>query len=273
MFRLTLVCLILITHVHAAPTPDVSKSLRECNQHLKANRLTSGDGGTALECYQDVLKMEPTNVKALAGLEKIEARYVKWAKRALKKGQKDKAKRYLASLRVVNPQSPSLAEFDAQLQPPSSVASKPSSEPVVSKPPTESVTPSPADKSVTSSKPTESTISQPSTDESATPSSSTKEPPPPPKKVQITNVGQIYELINTTECLTWPSDEMKEKGGKNGWDKFYPKKGDLGMIVKEMKHCHLEDNVYIVEMEQYYVPISSTGAQIMSEEPIPTKEL
>jgi len=256
MFRLTLVCLILITHVHAAPTPDVSKLLRECNQHLKANRLTSGDGGTALECYQEVLKMEPTNVKALAGLEKIEARYVKWAKRALEKGQKDKAKRYLASLRVVNPESPSLAEFDAKLQPPSSVASKPSSEAVV--------TESPADKSVASSKPTESTVSQPSTDESATPSSTTEEPPPPPKKAQITDVGQIYELINTTECLTWPSDDMKEKGGKNGWDKFYPKKGDLGMIVKEMKHCHLDDNVYIVEMEQYYVPISSTGAQIIN---------
>jgi len=265
MFRLTLVCLILITHVHAAPTPDVSKSLRECNQHLKANRLTSGDGGTALECYQDVLKMEPTNVKALAGLEKIEARYVKWAKRALKKGQKDKAKRYSASLRMVNPQSPSLAEFDAQLQPSSSVASKPSSEAVATK--------SPADKSVASSKPTESAVSQPSTDESATPSSTTEEPLPPPKKAQITDVGQIYELINTTECLTWPSDDMKEKGGKNGWDKFYPKKGDLGMIVKEMKHCHLDDNVYIVEMEQYYVPISSIGAQIMSEEPVPTKEL
>ncbi len=240
MFRFSLLCLILISHVYAAS--DVSKQLRECEQHFKANRLTSGDGGTALECYQKVLKIEATNAEALAGMEKIEARYVKWTKRALEKGQKDKAKRYLASLHKVNPQSPSLAEFDAQLQPPSSVASKPSSEPVVAAP----------------------TESQPSIDE---------ELPQPPRKAQITDVEQIYELINTTDCLTWTTQEMKEKGGKDGWDKFYPKKADIGMIVKETKHCHLDDNIYIVEIEQYYVPISSIGVQIMTEELIPTDEL
>jgi len=83
MFRFSLLCLILISHVYAAS--DVSKQLRECEQHFKANRLTSGDGGTALECYQKVLKIEATNAEALAGMEKIEARYVKWTKRALEK--------------------------------------------------------------------------------------------------------------------------------------------------------------------------------------------
>ncbi len=120
----------------------------------------------------------------------------------------------------------------------------PSSEPVASESSAESVTPLPADKSATSS-----------TDE---------EPPPPPKKAQITDVGQIYESINTTECLTWPATKIKKKGGKNGWGKFYPKKGDTGVIVKEMQHCHLEDNVYIIELEQYYVPISSVGVKIMN---------
>ncbi len=289
MFRFSFVLFILVAMpAYTVSAPNVSELLRECHQHFKANHLTSNGEGTALECYQEVLKIEPTNAKALAGLEKIEARYVKWAKQALENGQKDKAKRYLASLHIVNPQSLSFAEFDGQLQPASSVASKPSNDLVVSEPSTESVTPSQADKSVTSSKPTESIASQPTSaestppaqtgepvasqlaiDESATPSSINEEPPPP-RKAQITDVGQIYELINTTDCLKWPFPEMKEKGGKNGWGEFYPKKGDTGMIVKEMQHCHLEDNVYIVEIEQYYVPISNVGVKIMDEKPVST---
>lgn len=249
MFRFSFVpfFLVVITPVYTVAAPDISQLLSECNQHLKANRLTSGKGGSALSCYQKVLKMEPTNAKALAGLNKIEARYVKWAKRALQKDQKDKAKQYLANLRLVNPQLPVLAELEAQLQP--------SDKPVATKSPVKSVIPSSADKSV---------ALRPSTDESATPSSINEELPPP-RKAQITDIGQIYELINTTECLTWPTPEMKKMGGKNSWGKFYPKKGDTGMIIKEMQHCHLEDNVFIVELEQYYVPINSVGVKIMDE--------
>ncbi len=191
---------------------------------------------------------------------------------------------------MVNPQSPILVELEAQLQPALKVTS-PSSEPVTSEPPAKSVTPSPADKSVTSSKPTKSAASQPSTDksttptpstdepvisppvdESATPSSISEEPPPPPRKAQVIDIGQIYELINTTECLTWPTPDIKKNGGKNGWGEFYPKKGDIGMITKEMQHCHLEDNVYIVAIEQYYVPISSVGVKIMGEKPVSTEK-
>ncbi|MCK5524866.1 MAG: hypothetical protein KAI83_17200 [Thiomargarita sp.] len=232
-FRFVLIILIVAMPAYTVSAPNVSELLREG--------------------HQEVLKIEPTNAKALAGLEKIEARYV------------------------------NLAEFDGQLQPASSVASKPSNEQVASEPSTESVTPSQADKSVISSKPTEPIASQPTRaestppaqtgepvvsqlpiDESATPSSINEEPPPP-RKAQITDVGQIYELINTTECLKWPSPEMKEKGGKNGWGEFYPKKGDTGIIVKEMQHCHLEDKLYIVEIEEYYVPISNVGVKIMDE--------
>jgi hypothetical protein len=224
--------------VHA--TADVSQQLRQCEKHLQANRLTSGRGGTALACYQEVLKTDSTNAEALAGLKKIEARYARWAKRALDQGLPSKAKQYLASWRKVNPESSTLAALEARLQPTGTSAS-PQMAPA--SPPSES----------TSQQPTEST---------AQPTEQT-----PQKEAKITDVLQIYEAINTTECLTWTSPETKEKGGKNGWDAFYPKKDDIGFIVAEMKHCHFEDTtVYILKIDQYYVPISSVGAQVMPAE-------
>jgi hypothetical protein len=93
----------------------VKRLLTQCEKHFKANRLTTGRSGTALACYKKVLKKDSTNAKALAGLKNIEARYVKWAKQALDKEQRNKAKRYLASLRKVNPDSSKLAEFEARL--------------------------------------------------------------------------------------------------------------------------------------------------------------
>jgi hypothetical protein len=99
------------------PTANVSRLLRMCEKHYKAGRLTSGSGGNALACYEEVLKKDPMNVKAVAGIEKIEARYVSWIRRALDRDQTDLAKRYLASLRLVNQDSPHISEFEALLQP------------------------------------------------------------------------------------------------------------------------------------------------------------
>jgi hypothetical protein len=77
--------------------------------------LTTGEGGTALVCYQQVLAKEPSNAKALAGLEKIEGRYVVWANNALNRGQLEHAKQYVTRLRQVNPQSSQLAKLEARL--------------------------------------------------------------------------------------------------------------------------------------------------------------
>jgi len=97
---------------------DISQQLRTCQRHFKANRLTTGVGGTALSCYSQVLKKDPNNAEALAGLEKIEAKYVAWIESALSRGQKKRAQRYMASLHLVNPESPKLAAFEDQMQVP-----------------------------------------------------------------------------------------------------------------------------------------------------------
>ncbi|MEN8220784.1 MAG: SUMF1/EgtB/PvdO family nonheme iron enzyme [Pseudomonadota bacterium] len=94
----------------------ISKLLRSCEGHFNANRLTTGRGGTALDCYSEVLKKERTNAEALSGLNKIEARYVAWIERALSRNEPERAKQYMASLRLVNPESLKLRDFEEQME-------------------------------------------------------------------------------------------------------------------------------------------------------------
>ncbi|MEN8220372.1 MAG: SUMF1/EgtB/PvdO family nonheme iron enzyme [Pseudomonadota bacterium] len=75
-----------------------------CQRYFDDDRL-SGGSDSAWGCYQAVLEKEPRNVEALAGLDKVEMRYVDLVRGALKKRQVDSAERYLASLREVSPGS------------------------------------------------------------------------------------------------------------------------------------------------------------------------
>jgi tetratricopeptide (TPR) repeat protein len=90
--------------------------LEQCQAHFKANRLTTGKGGTAFECYQKVLTLEPKNAQAIAGLKQIEIRYQHWAERALKKRQWQKARKHIHRLRRVNPRSPVLPKLFNRLK-------------------------------------------------------------------------------------------------------------------------------------------------------------
>lgn len=82
--------------------------LGQCKKHVRANRLTTGDKGTALDCYHEVLRQSPGNAEAKAGLQKMEDQYVRWAKKALKRKNLKKVRQYLEGLDKVNPESPDL---------------------------------------------------------------------------------------------------------------------------------------------------------------------
>jgi len=90
--------------------------LQKCQKHFKANRLTTGRGGTAFVCYREVLTKAPNNLEAKTGLTKIEERYANWIKRALYRGQRYKAKRYIPKLCKVNPESHYLAKINQRLK-------------------------------------------------------------------------------------------------------------------------------------------------------------
>jgi formylglycine-generating enzyme required for sulfatase activity len=94
-------------------SPEKSKFaqlLRACKTHFQAGRLSAAWG-----CYLAVLKKDQTNAQALAGLKKIEGRYVRLTLSALKKGQVNSARQYLASLRRVIPGAAQLPRLEAQL--------------------------------------------------------------------------------------------------------------------------------------------------------------
>lgn len=93
----------------------ITIQLQNCLKHFKANRLTSGQPETAFDCYRDVLKQQPHNIQAKAGLKKIEQRYRTWAKRALNQRQLDKAAHYLQKLQQVNPNASDLNQLRKQL--------------------------------------------------------------------------------------------------------------------------------------------------------------
>ncbi|OAD19320.1 repeat protein, partial [Candidatus Thiomargarita nelsonii] len=81
---------------------DLSQKLAECETHFKAKRLTTGEGGTALACYEAVLKRYPTNSEAWRGLDRIKARYQSWMNRANRRGQQYKVQAYQRRIAFVD---------------------------------------------------------------------------------------------------------------------------------------------------------------------------
>jgi formylglycine-generating enzyme required for sulfatase activity/predicted CoA-binding protein len=78
---------------------------------LQTNDLTSGQHGNALDCYNDYLSKNPNNQKALNGLKTIEFRFVHWAKKAIKRKDKNKLAEYLQKLTKINRQSQNLKQL------------------------------------------------------------------------------------------------------------------------------------------------------------------
>lgn len=81
---------------------------------------------------------------------------------------------------------------------------------------------------------------------------------------QITDEGQVYPNINETDCLTWPSPDVKARGGVTGWGGFYPKNGDQGNLVGTSRHCSSAVTVYFLQVGNYYVAVGDSGVRHIS---------
>jgi len=92
-----------------------AEELALCRQHYQANRLTTGIGGNALDCYQDILTRDHGNADALAGLEAIVEKYVGWAKDKISRGRIEEAKEYYKKAESISPENAKALEIKERL--------------------------------------------------------------------------------------------------------------------------------------------------------------
>lgn len=78
-------------------------------------------------------------------------------------------------------------------------------------------------------------------------------------QVTIVNSGDMYDLINSTDCIPWPTEEMKALGGQSGWKGWVPTNGDHGAAVARTKHCFLERTLVFVKIGDVYVAMGADG--------------
>ena len=102
--------------VEVPASAKIESLLVQCQTHFEANRLTSGVGGTAMDCYREVLSKDPSNAEALAGMAGIEKKYNGWAESAIRTNRLDKAKQYLASLQKLNPDGEAVRSLVVDIQ-------------------------------------------------------------------------------------------------------------------------------------------------------------
>ncbi len=81
------------------------------------------------------------------------------------------------------------------------------------------------------------------------------------QKVRISDGGQIYDALNTTTCIAWPSPEVKHRAGKDGWNGWDPDSGIEGEVIAQLPHCDRRTQVVLVEVAGYVVPVTSGGVE------------
>ncbi|MCF1192351.1 hypothetical protein LRR18_12220 [Mangrovimonas sp. AS39] len=89
------------------------------------------------------------------------------------------------------------------------------------------------------------------------------------QKVKIWHDGGIYKTINGTDRIQWPNEELKKIAGKEYWQDFEPKIGDIGEIVHISKSKY-DEVFYVLKIDSYYVPILCS--YIVSPESLDVKE-
>ena len=87
----------------------ITRLLQQCKKHFDAKRFTTGSKGTALDCYQQVFKLDSNNPNAKMALKAIEAFYIKKIEQALNNQDKKQAQKFLYRLEKVNNDSVDLS--------------------------------------------------------------------------------------------------------------------------------------------------------------------
>ena len=87
--------------------------------------------------------------------------------------------------------------------------------------------------------------------------------------VRIVDIGQVYDTINLGRRIDvqWPSEYMRERGGKNHWKDWRPTEGLEGVVVHRWQPCHrditqrshVDRTIVLVKIDEKFVPIADAG--------------
>lgn len=87
--------------------------------------------------------------------------------------------------------------------------------------------------------------------------------------VRITDAQQVYDTINLGRRIDvqWPSEHMRERGGKNNWKDWRPVDGMEGPVVHRWQPCHrdstqrshVDRTILLVKIDDKFVPIAEAG--------------
>lgn len=87
--------------------------------------------------------------------------------------------------------------------------------------------------------------------------------------VRIVDPGQVYDTINLGRRIDvqWPSEYMRDRGGKNSWKDWKPTEGLEGPVVHRWQPCHrditqrshVDRTILLVKIDDRFVPIAESG--------------
>ena len=91
---------------------QVERLLEECEAHFAAGRLSTGRGGSAVDCYGEVLLLDRGNRDALSGLDRVMGEYGRRVRKALEGGRLERARGYLEEMEKLSPESRDVEELE-----------------------------------------------------------------------------------------------------------------------------------------------------------------
>jgi hypothetical protein len=82
----------------------------------------------------------------------------------------------------------------------------------------------------------------------------------PGTEVVITDYFRLYPMLYDSDCIPFPSDEIKRKANPEAWPEGAFQNGQAVKVVSSSPHCRRKDEtVYIIESQGHYAPISEKG--------------
>uniref|UniRef100_A0A6B2E6G3 Pecanex-like protein n=1 Tax=Phlebotomus kandelakii TaxID=1109342 RepID=A0A6B2E6G3_9DIPT len=104
-----------------------------------------------------------------------------------------------------------------------------------------------------------------------------REDVPPPaniplnKKVIIVDAGEIYDCLNLGRRIDvlWPSEEMRQSGGRSSWRDWCPQEGMVGIVRHYWQPNHPDSKfrsnvnrtLLLIQIGEHYVPVGQNGVK------------